>query len=75
VQFTVEDNGPGIPDDQIARIFDRFWQVPGTARKGTGLGLFIVKGIVEAHGGKAWVESKVGMGSTFFFTLRMKPVE
>jgi signal transduction histidine kinase len=69
VQFSVQDFGPGIPEDQLPHIFDRFWQVPGTGRKGTGLGLFIVKGIVEAHAGKVWVESKVGVGSTFFFTL------
>jgi signal transduction histidine kinase len=72
VQFAVEDAGPGIPEDQLPRIFDRFWQVPGTARKGTGLGLFIVKGIVEAHAGKVWAKSKEGEGSTFFFTLPMK---
>ena len=69
VQFSVEDAGPGIPEDQLTRIFHRFWQVPGTAGKGTGLGLFIVKGIVEAHGGKVWAKSKVGVGTTFFFTL------
>jgi signal transduction histidine kinase len=73
VQFSVEDAGSGIPEDQLTHIFDRFWQVPGTARNGTGLGLFIVKGIVEAHGGKVWAESKVGIGSTFFFTLPVKP--
>jgi|ERR1051326_3114418 signal transduction histidine kinase len=69
VQFSVQDSGPGIPEDQLPRIFDRFWQKPGTARKGTGLGLFIVKGIVEAHGGKVWAKSELGVGSTFFFTL------
>ena len=61
--------GPGIPEDHLPRIFDRFWQKPGTARHGTGLGLFIVKGIVEAHAGKVWAKSEVGKGSTFFFTL------
>jgi signal transduction histidine kinase len=69
VQFSVEDSGPGIPQAQLPRIFDRFWQKPGAARKGTGLGLFIVKGIVEAHAGKVWAKSEVGKGSTFFFTL------
>jgi signal transduction histidine kinase len=69
IQFSVKDAGPGIPQDQLARIFDRFWQGPGTPEKGTGLGLFIVKGIVEAHGGKVWATTKVGVGTTFFFTL------
>lgn len=73
VRFSVEDAGPGIPQDQLARIFDRFWQVPGTSRKGVGLGLFIVKGIVEAHLGRVWAESKLGVGSTFFFTLPVNP--
>jgi signal transduction histidine kinase len=69
VQFSVEDAGPGIPQDQLARIFDRFWRAPGTEGKGTGLGLFIVKGVVEAHAGKVWATSNVGAGTTFFFTL------
>jgi signal transduction histidine kinase len=73
VQFSVEDTGPGIPEDQLGQIFDRFWQVPGTARSGTGLGLFIVKGIVEAQDGKVWAVSKVGVGSTFCFTLPIRP--
>ena len=72
VRFSIEDTGPGIPEDYLANIFDRFWPTLG-ARKGAGLGLFIVKGIVEAHGGKAWVQSKVGVGSTFFFTLPVNP--
>jgi signal transduction histidine kinase len=71
VQFSVEDAGPGIPEDQLTHIFERFGQVRDSARKGTGLGLFIVKGIVEAHAGKVWVKSKVGVGSTFCFTLPM----
>jgi signal transduction histidine kinase len=76
VQFSVEDSGPGIPEDQLPRIFDRFWQKPGAGSKGTGLGLFIVKGIVEAHAGKVWVESTVGVGATFFFTLPInRPAE
>ncbi|PYS47487.1 MAG: hypothetical protein DMG13_27790 [Acidobacteria bacterium] len=72
VRFSIEDAGAGIQEDQSAHIFDRFWPTPG-AGKGAGLGLFIVKGIVEAHGGKAWVQSKVGVGSTFFFTLPINP--
>jgi signal transduction histidine kinase len=69
VQFSVEDAGPGIPENQLARIFDRFWQAPGSTGKGSGLGLFIVKGIVEAHAGKVWAASEVGTGTTLFFTL------
>jgi signal transduction histidine kinase len=69
IQFSVEDAGPGIPEDQLARIFDRFWRAPGTEVMGTGLGLFIVKGIVDAHAGEVWATSKVGVGTTFFFTL------
>ena len=69
VEFSVEDSGPGIPQDQLPRIFDRFWQKPAAATKGSGLGLFIVKGIVEAHAGRVWAKSTVGVGSTFFFTL------
>jgi signal transduction histidine kinase len=69
VRFSVEDTGPGIPEDQAPYIFDRFWQASQTARSGVGIGLFIVKGIVEEHGGKVWVNSQPGAGSTFFFTL------
>jgi PAS domain S-box-containing protein len=68
-RFAVADTGPGIPKERISRVLDRYWQAPETASKGTGLGLYISKGIVEAHGGRIWVESTVGRGSTFFFTL------
>jgi len=73
VQFSVEDNGPGIPAEQLAHIFDRFWQGPGNERKGTGLGLFIVKGIVEAHGGRVWAERNPVAVSTFRFTIPVGP--
>lgn len=69
VTLSVADTGPGIAEDEIAHIFDRFWQARRTARLGTGLGLFIVKGIVEAQRGKVWVESKPGHGSTFCLSL------
>jgi CheY-like chemotaxis protein len=69
VLFWVEDNGPGIPPEQLDRLFDRFWQAKKTDRRGAGLGLTICKGIVEAHGGRIWVESAVGKGTTVFFTL------
>jgi signal transduction histidine kinase len=69
VRFAVADSGPGIARDHIAHLFDRFWKHETSGKKGTGLGLFIVKGIVEAHGGDVWVESEAGRGATFFFTL------
>ncbi len=69
VRFSVSDTGPGIPADALPRIFDRFWQAHHTHRAGAGLGLAIVKNIVEAHGGRVWVESEVAAGSTFIFTL------
>jgi signal transduction histidine kinase len=67
--FSVTDTGPGIAPEHLPHIFDRFWQVQLTARQGTGLGLWIAKGIVEAHGGRLWAESQVGVGSAFFFTI------
>ncbi|MEA2766629.1 MAG: hypothetical protein QOK07_3033 [Gemmatimonadaceae bacterium] len=69
VRFGVIDTGPGIPPDQVPHIFGRFWQAMPSDRRGIGLGLAIAKGIVEAHGGMIWVESQVGFGSTFYFTL------
>ena len=68
-QFSVRDTGQGIPAADLPHIFDRFWQAQRNNRAGIGLGLSIVKGLVEAHGGKPWVESKLGAGTTFFFTL------
>ena len=67
--FLVSDTGPGIPSEHIPHLFERYWQEPKTAHEGTGLGLTIVKGIVEAHNGKVWVESTVGIGSGFYFTI------
>ena len=69
VQFAVADTGLGIPKEELPHVFDRFWQAQRTARLGTGLGLTIASGIVEAHGGRIWVESRAGSGTTFFFTL------
>ncbi|HUQ07443.1 MAG TPA: HAMP domain-containing sensor histidine kinase [Kofleriaceae bacterium] len=68
-RFTVTDTGPGIPDEDRARIFDRYWKRETGGTKGTGLGLFIAKGIVDAHDGRIWVESAPGRGSAFHFTL------
>ena len=69
VRFAVSDTGPGIARPDIPHVFDRYWQAKSTAHQGTGLGLSIAKAIVEAHGGRIWVESQLGKGSTFFFTL------
>jgi chemotaxis family two-component system sensor kinase Cph1 len=69
VLFTVADTGPGIPSEQLPHIFDRYWQARRTAHQGTGLGLYIAKGIVEAHGGRIWAESVPGAGARFYFTL------
>jgi signal transduction histidine kinase len=69
VLFTVSDTGPGIPKENLGDIFSPYWQAKRTERMGAGLGLPIAKGIVEAHGGKIWVESEPGDGTTFHFTL------
>ncbi|XXY46176.1 ATP-binding protein [Sorangium sp. So ce269] len=73
VLFAVSDSGPGIPPEQIPHLFERFWQGTAAARKGTGLGLYIARGIVDLHGGRIWAESSPGNGSTFFFTLPRAP--
>jgi PAS domain S-box-containing protein len=74
IEVQVTDTGKGIAKDDLPYIFNPFWQLKDTARMGTGLGLSIVKSIVEAQGGKIWVESQIGIGTSFFFTLpRMKP--
>jgi PAS domain S-box-containing protein len=73
VLFWVADDGPGIPPDALPHLFDRFWQLERADRRGAGLGLPIVKGIVEAHGGRTWVESALGRGTTFFFTIPAAP--
>ncbi|MBP7688784.1 MAG: hypothetical protein KA765_12780, partial [Thermoflexales bacterium] len=72
LQLSVADMGVGIPPDKLKRIFDRFYQVDGSATRrfgGAGLGLAIAKRIVESHGGEIWVESEMGHGSRFVFTL------
>lgn len=69
VVFRVSDTGQGIPAADIPRLFDPFWQAARSGRSGAGLGLAITRGIVKAHRGKIWVESEVGRGSTFYFTL------
>ncbi|MBM4308061.1 MAG: cell wall metabolism sensor histidine kinase WalK, partial [Deltaproteobacteria bacterium] len=65
----IRDTGMGIPDDKVKKIFEDFYQVEGGKYGGTGLGLSIAKRVIEQHGGRIWVESFPGKGSTFYFTL------
>ncbi|MGN6182556.1 MAG: GAF domain-containing sensor histidine kinase [Thermoanaerobaculia bacterium] len=69
VLFCVRDTGPGIPKEHLRDIFSPYWQAKRTERMGAGLGLPIAKGIVVAHGGSIWVESELGRGTQFYFTL------
>jgi len=74
VHISVKDSGPGIPEKQIPEIFNQFWQARGTADQGAGIGLAIVKTIIEAHGGTVNADSHGGNGSTFTFSLpRRRP--
>jgi signal transduction histidine kinase len=69
---SVSDTGPGIPEEHKTRIFEQFHQVDSSntkAKSGTGLGLAVAKQIVEMHGGRIWVESTLGKGSTFQMEL------
>lgn len=75
VLVSITDDGEGIHPEDLPRIFDPFYQVEnqrGTRVKGSGLGLTITKSLVELHGGKIWVESAIGMGSRFFFSLPIR---
>jgi signal transduction histidine kinase len=77
VEFSVADTGPGLHPADIEKVFDRYWQARESAgHGGSGLGLSIAKGIVEAHGGKIWVESELGKGCRFCFTIPIsKPLQ
>lgn len=75
IKFSIKDTGVGIPKDQQERVFTKFFRganVMRMATEGTGLGLFIVKNIIEAHRGKIWFESEEGRGTTFYFTIPVK---
>lgn len=72
IKFTIKDNGIGIPQDQQSRLFTKFFRginVEKIDTTGSGLGIFITKNIIEAHGGKIWFESEEGKGTTFYFSL------
>lgn len=75
IEFFIRDTGAGIPQDQQDRVFTKFFRAVNVMRmetEGTGLGLFITKNIIEAHGGKIWFESEERKGTTFYFTLPIK---
>jgi signal transduction histidine kinase len=69
VRFSIADSGPGIPEAELPCIFEPYWSGRTSKKKGTGLGLFITKAIVEAHGGRIEVESELGKGARFEVTL------
>jgi PAS domain S-box-containing protein len=69
MRFSVSDTGSGISQEDLPHLFEPFWQARARKKQGAGLGLTIVKGLVDAHGGHVWVESRPGGGSIFFFTL------
>jgi len=70
VIISVTDQGRGIPPEVIPHLFGRFYRAPGERKaEGIGLGLYITRLLVEAHGGRVWVKSEEGKGSTFFFSL------
>ena len=72
ITFSVADHGSGIAEEYLPRVFERYFQVPGSKEKGNGLGLAISKEFAEAQGGKLWVESEPGKGSVFHFQLPVK---
>ncbi|KAA9038397.1 HAMP domain-containing protein [Ginsengibacter hankyongi] len=69
IVFSVKDHGPGMDAAYLPRLFERYFQVPGSKEKGTGLGLAISKEFIIAQNGKIWVESEIGKGSTFYFCM------
>jgi signal transduction histidine kinase len=69
VVASVADTGIGIKPTDLPHVFERFWRADGSSTKGAGLGLSIAHGIIEAHGGKIWAESKLGVGTTMTFSL------
>ena len=68
-EFRVADTGTGLSAEQLPHLFERFWQADRADRRGAGLGLAIVRGIIEAHGGRVRVESALGSGTTVLFSI------
>ncbi|GCE02810.1 ATP-binding protein [Dictyobacter aurantiacus] len=80
IRVSVADRGPGIPQSDLERIFDKFYRVSGATRRatsimGTGLGLAVCRGLIEAHGGRIWAENRPGGGAIFRFTLPLAHIE
>jgi signal transduction histidine kinase len=73
IRFVVADQGPGIAKEHQAALFEKFFRVPGSPAGGSGLGLFIAKGLVQAHGGTIGIDSEPGQGATFWFTIPTAP--
>ena len=69
IEISVTDKGPGIPSEYSAKVFERFFKVPGSKSSGTGLGLAISKEFITAEGGHIWVNTEIGSGSQFGFNL------
>ena len=75
MRFEVSDQGPGIPAEHQPGLFEKFFRVPGSPEGGSGLGLFIARGIVQAHGGQIGVQSVPGHGTVFWFTIPVAPTQ
>ena len=76
IHMWIQDNGPGIPAAELDRIFDKFTRLRGTSKPGgLGIGLAFCRLAVQGHGGRIWVESEQGQGSTFHFTFPVATVE
>jgi signal transduction histidine kinase len=73
IVFYVRDSGPGIDPEDLPNLFERYWRAQKSTYKGAGLGLSIARGIVDAHGGRIWAESKAGNGATFYFAFAGMP--
>jgi len=72
--ISVHDSGPGIPDAELPHVFEKYWQLDRADGRGAGLGLAIVRGIAEAHGGSVAVKSSLGEGTTFLLNLPLAPI-